>query len=92
MDKAYIRSLYRRFWRAAHYAVRNRVPERYAIRDKLRYAFRTETELPHSAEIDNTIQFLRTAGRRWGVENDIVSRICHVHWSRSHKSRFVTLI
>lgn len=89
MDKAYIRSVYRRLWRAGHYAVQNRVPAKYAIRDNLRLAFRTETQLPTAIEIENTEQFLRTAGRRRGLENNIVRNICHIHWNRAQKRKSV---
>ena len=87
MDKGYIRSLYRRLWRAGHYAVQNRAPAKYIVRQKLRHAFRTETEIPNAREIANTETFLRTAGRRRGVENNIVRTLCQVDWSRSRNLR-----
>lgn len=89
MDKAYIRSIYRRLWRAAHYAVQNRNPSKYIVRAKLRHAFRTETQLPSAVELDNTEQFLRTAGRRRGLENNIVKSLCTIHWYRARGKRFV---
>ena len=88
MDSAHVRSVYRRLWRAGHYAVQNRAPAKYTIRDKLRYAFRTETKLPTALEIDQTEQFLRTAGRRRGVENNVVRTLCFLHWDRSKKPRY----
>jgi len=87
MDKAYVRSIYRRLWRASQYAVQYRAPGKYVMRDKLRLAFRTETQLPSATEINNTEQFLRTAGRRRGMENNIVKGICLVHWNRSRRNR-----
>jgi hypothetical protein len=77
-----VRSAYRRLWRAGHFAVQNRVPQRYTIRDKLRYAFRTETVMPTAQEIDLTEQFLRTAGRRRGLEAAVIRNLCHVDYSR----------
>jgi len=89
MDKAYVRSVYRRLWRAGHIAIQNRTPERYIIRDKLRYAFRNETSLPSPTEIDNTERFLLTAGRRRGVENNIVKGLCLVHWKRARRRTYL---
>jgi len=89
MDKAYLRSAYRRLWRAGHAAVQNRGPQKYQIRDKLRHAFRTETQIPSAKEIDNTVEFLRTAARRRGLENNIVKSLCHVHFNRSRKTRLM---
>src|SRR5271170_3695047 len=83
MDKAYVRSIYRRLWRAGHIAVQNRIPAKYTIRDKLRHAFRTETKIPSPQEVDNTEFFLRTAGRRRGIENNIVRSLCLVYWDRA---------
>jgi hypothetical protein len=90
MDKATIRSIYRRLWRAGHYAVQNRKPATHAIRYKLRQAFRTETSLPPLEVIANTEQFLRTAGRRRGMENNVVKNLCFLHWSRVFMFRFFT--
>jgi hypothetical protein len=90
MDKAYIRSLYRRLWRAAHYAVQNRNPEKRIIRAKLRHAFRTETQLPPAIELDNTEQFLLTAGRRRGLENNVVKNLCAIHWYRAKGRKLTT--
>jgi hypothetical protein len=92
MDKAYIRSVYRRLWRASHYAIQNRYPAKHSIRGKLRHAFRTETDLPTPSELDNTEQFLRTAGRRRGIENNVIKTLCHVHWSRFGNKYFSGLI
>lgn len=88
MDKACIRSIYRRLWRAAHYAVQNRNPSKHIIREKLRHAFRTETQLPSTVELDNTEQFLLTAGRRRGLENNVVKSLCMIHWYRARGKRF----
>jgi hypothetical protein len=85
----HIRSIYRRLWRAAHYAVQNRAPQKLILREKLRFAFRTETQIPTPLEIDRTEQFLRTAGRRRGVENGVVRTLCHIHWSRKQLFGFV---
>jgi hypothetical protein len=82
MDKAYIRSIYRRLWRASHLAIQNRPARRYTIRSKLRHAFRTETTIPSPLEVANTEAFLRTAGRRRGIENGVVKALCHVHHDR----------
>jgi hypothetical protein len=82
MDKAYIRSVYRRLWRAAHYAVQYRKPAINQVRSKLRYTFRNETTIPSPEVIARTEQFLRTAGRRRGTENNVVKNMCFVHWSR----------
>ena len=90
MDLAHVRSVYRRLWRAGHYAVQYRAPGKYAIRDKLRHAFRTENQLPTTTEIDNTERFLRTAGRRRGLENNIVRGLCLIHWERAKKHRLST--
>jgi hypothetical protein len=87
MDKAYLRSAYRRLWRAAHHAVQNRYPQKRTIREKLRYAFRHEESPASAIEIDNTEQFLLTAGRRRGVENQVVKGLCMVHWSRAESNR-----
>jgi hypothetical protein len=87
MDKAYIRSIYRRLWRASHIAIQNRPAPRYAVRAKLRHAFRTETTIPSPAQVANTEAFLRTAGRRRGVENGVVKALCHVHWDRMYNKR-----
>ena len=89
MDNAHLRSVYRRLWRAGHYAVQNRAPAKHAIRAKLRHAFRTETQVPTKTEIDNTEQFLLTAGRRRGMENNIVRGLCLVHWKRATVRKFV---
>ena len=82
MDKAYVRSVYRRLWRAAHIAVHNRAPSKGPIRNILRNAFRTETQLPSAQEIENTEQFLLTAGRRKGVEARVVKNLCQVYFAR----------
>jgi hypothetical protein len=88
MDKATIRSTYRRLWRAAHAAIQNHGPEKIAIRNKLRHAFRTETTLPSPIEIANTERFLWIAGRRRGVENNVVKNLCFVDSKRARKIRF----
>jgi hypothetical protein len=92
MDKASIRSLYRRLWRAGHYAVQNRSPPKHIIRAKLRHAFRTETQLPSAIELANTEQFLRTAGRRRGLENNVVKNLCAVHSYRAKGRRLSNLL
>jgi hypothetical protein len=89
MDKAYLRSVYRRLWRAGHYAVQDRFPAKAQIRMKLRVAFRTGRDMPTPVEIDNTEQFLRTAGRRRGIENNIVRGMCNVDWSRRNRRRLL---
>jgi len=88
MDKAHVRSVYRRLWRAGHIAIHNRSPFKRQIRSILRDAFRNETQLPCAQEIDNTEQFLLTAGRRKGVEARVVRNLCHVHYVRS-SARYV---
>jgi hypothetical protein len=88
MDKSYIRSIYRRLWRASHIAIHNRPAPRHAIRAKLRHAFRTETSVPSELEVTNTEAFLRTAGRRRGVENRVVKALCHVDWDRMVNKRY----
>src|SRR5438552_10040704 len=90
MNNAYNHRVYRRLWRTGHYAVQNRPPAKYAIRETLRRAFRTGNQLPTPIEIDNTEQFLRTAGRRRGLENNIVKSLCQVHYSRSRRNMFPT--
>jgi hypothetical protein len=89
MDKAYIRSVYRRLYRAGQAAVRHRSPQKYMMRQQLHYAFRTGTTMPTPTEIANTEAFLRTAGRRRGIENNIVSGMMNMAWSRKYGPRKV---
>jgi hypothetical protein len=91
MDKAYLRSVYRRFWRAGHIAIQDRSPQKPIIREKLRYAFRNETSLPPATAIDNTVQFLLTAGRRRGVENNVIRGLCQVYWRRLDHKQYISL-
>jgi hypothetical protein len=83
MSDAHLRSIYRRLWRAGHIAIQNRAPQKYQVRSKIRHAFRTETTIPTSREIDNTEQFLLNAGRTSGLEAKIVENLCHVDYFRS---------
>jgi len=84
MDKAYIRSVYRRLYRAGQAAVRHRAPKKYLMRQQIRLAFRNGTTMPTSLEIDNTVAFLRTAGHRRGIENNIVSTMMNMAWNRNY--------
>lgn len=87
MDKAYVRSVYRRFYRASQAAVRHRGPQKYIIRDHLRHLFRTGTSMPSPTELANTEEFLWTAGRRRGIENNIVSSMMNMQWARLYAAR-----
>jgi hypothetical protein len=87
MDKAYVRSVYRRLYRASQAAVRHRGPQKYIIRDHLRHVFRTGTSMPSPTELANTEAFLWTAGRRRGIENNIVSGIMNMQWGRLYATR-----
>ncbi|RPB14493.1 DUF1763-domain-containing protein [Morchella conica CCBAS932] len=82
---------YRALYKAGLAAVQYSHPARYAIRDKLRAAFRNPRQ-PHQLlgereqfsqeRIDNTVEFLRTAARRKGVEHEIVRNLTMVHYWR----------
>lgn len=82
---------YRALYKAGLAAVQYSYPARYAVRDKLRAAFRSPSP-PHQLlghkeqfsqeRIDNTVEFLRTAARRKGLEHEIVRNLTLVHYWR----------
>ncbi|KAF8474970.1 hypothetical protein BDZ91DRAFT_789206 [Kalaharituber pfeilii] len=79
------RALYRQGLKAVQYSA----PARYAIRDKLRKSFRQRSQTDFNQKrIDNTLEFLRTAAERVGIEHRIVRNLCHVHfWQQNPKTR-----
>ncbi|KAI5809013.1 hypothetical protein DFH27DRAFT_542128 [Peziza echinospora] len=80
---------YRALFRASLVAVQYSKPARYAVRDKLRTAFRSRKPEDFNQErIDNTLHFLKAAGERVGMEHRIVRNLCMVHyWQQQMKSR-----
>lgn len=73
---------YRALYKAGLAAVQHSSPARFAIRDKLRSAFRpaTSTTTYSQARADNTVEFLRVAARRKGIEHSVVRNLCLVHY------------
>ncbi|PUU81364.1 hypothetical protein B9Z19DRAFT_1077326 [Tuber borchii] len=83
-DSTIIRS-YRTLYKAGLAAVQYSSPARYSIREKLRKAFRRSDPSRFSQQrIDNTVQFLRTAARRKGMEHRIVKNLCKVAYWQLH--------
>lgn len=82
---------YRALYKAALAAVQHSSPARYAVRDKLRSAFRSRgVFVPQRA--DNTVAFLRTAAWRKGLEHQVVRNLCMVHyWQVMGKKRYVSV-
>lgn len=80
---------YRSLLRAGLVAVQYSTPARYAIRDKLRTAFRERPPTSfNQSRINNTLEFLGAAGQRVGTEHQIVRNLCFVHyWQTHHKFR-----
>lgn len=84
-------SSYRALYKAGLAAVQHSSPARYAVRDKIRAAFRSSTPSQFSQQrVDNTVEFLQIAAKRKGIEHDIVRNLCMVHyWQVMGKKRFV---
>ncbi|KAG4305328.1 hypothetical protein PORY_001498, partial [Pneumocystis oryctolagi] len=72
-----LRSLYRQFWRIGHQAVHHAIPAKYAIRDKIREAFRAP--LPSMQKIHNTLEFLTRASKKKSPEHAILKNLCRLH-------------
>src|SRR4051794_11389190 len=81
-SKAHVYSTYRSLFRAGLRAVQFSTPARYAVRDKLRAAFREAAPSFNQARINNTLQFLRAASIHLGTEHKIVRNLCLVHYWR----------
>ncbi|RPA91143.1 DUF1763-domain-containing protein [Choiromyces venosus 120613-1] len=76
---------YRALYKAALAACQYSSPSRYCVRDKLRKAFRKSDPNRFSQQrIDNTIEFLRTAARRKGMEHYIIKNLCMVEYWQQH--------
>lgn len=73
---------YRALYKAGLAAVQHSSPARFAIRDKLRHAFRSSSSSSvfSQTRADNTVAFLRVAARRKGLEHDVVRNLCLVHY------------
>lgn len=71
---------YRALYKAGLAAVQHSSPARFAIRDKLRSAFRGGSARFSQQRADNTVAFLRVAARRKGLEHEIVRNLCLVHY------------
>lgn len=82
---------YRAVYKAGLAAVQHSSPARFAIRDKVRKAFRSSDASQFSQQrVDNTVEFLKIAGKRKGIEHDIVRNLCLVHyWQVMGKKVFV---
>ncbi|CUS14051.1 unnamed protein product, partial [Tuber aestivum] len=79
---------YRALYKAGLAAVQYSSPARYSIREKLRKAFRHSDPNRFSQQrIDNTVQFLRTAARRRGMEHSIVKNLCKVAYWQLHSRK-----
>ena len=91
MSTQYIRSIYRRLWRASTLAVKDDPEGLRVIRNKLRTSFRTETVPPTPIEVHNTERFLRVAGKRRGVEIHVVRNLLLVEWDRLDRKRYERL-
>ncbi|KAI5813392.1 hypothetical protein BZA77DRAFT_321405 [Pyronema omphalodes] len=79
---------YRHLLKAGLFAVSYSNPSRFQIRDKLRDAYRN-TPITHynARRIQNTIDFLYTAGRYKGLEHRIVKNLCFVHYHDRTRKR-----
>lgn len=75
---------YRTLYRSGLRAVQYSTPARYAIRDKLRTAFRTRPASAYNqTRIDNTLEFLDSAAKYVGLEHRLVRNLCYVEfWAR----------
>lgn len=84
---------YRTILRAGLRAVQYARPARYQIHQKIRAAFETPQNLKHGEKCKdsqikyepaqsflNTVDFLNTAARQKGRENDIVKNLCYVEY------------
>ncbi|CCX34961.1 hypothetical protein FPQ18DRAFT_380999 [Pyronema domesticum] len=86
--KATLITTYRHLMKAGLFAVQYSNPARFQIRDKLRDAFRyTPVEHYNPRRIQNTIDFLYTAGRYKGLEHKIVKNLCFVHYHDRTRKR-----
>ena len=85
---------YRDLYRHGLQAVRYSSPARHTLRDYLQHSFRVGTVTDFNArKIENTIQFLKNAGRDNGLEHRILKNLLHVRWwqmqTKLHRKRFV---
>ncbi|KAL7276550.1 hypothetical protein RUND412_000430, partial [Rhizina undulata] len=88
ISKNLILASYRRVYKAGLAAIQFSDPARYAVRDKIRKAFRRSPPSAYSQlRIDNTVEFLRIAARRRGTEHQIVRNLCMVHYWQQLRSR-----
>lgn len=71
---------YRQLYKAGLSSIQHSSPARFAIRDKIRAAFRNGAAVFSQQRADNTVEFLRTAARRKGIEHQVVRNLCLVHY------------
>ncbi|PWW78346.1 DUF1763-domain-containing protein [Tuber magnatum] len=92
-DSTTIIHAYRALYKAGLAAVQYSSPARYSIRDKLRKAFRHSDPNRFSQQrVNNTVQFLRTAARRKGMEHCIVKNLCMVAYWQLHSKNSRKLV
>ncbi|KAL7272887.1 hypothetical protein RUND412_004289 [Rhizina undulata] len=90
VSKNLILASYRCVYKAGLAAIQFSTPARYAVRDKIRKAFRSSPPSAYSQlRIDNTVEFLRIAARRRGIEHQIIRNLCLVHYWQQMRSRRV---
>jgi hypothetical protein len=76
-----LRLAYRHLYKAALAAVQYTVPARYTVRNKLRSAFRfTPASHYNARRISNTVDFLRLAAEKRGLEHKLVKNLCIVYY------------
>ncbi len=85
---------YRNLYRHGLQAVRYSSPARHSLKECLQHAFRTgATTNFNTRKIENTIQFLKSAGKDNGLEHRILKNLLHVRWwqaqTRLHRKQFV---
>ncbi len=72
---------YRNLYRQGLYAVQYSSPARHTLKRCLQVAFRTGMATDFNArKIENTIQFMKSAGRDNGLEHHILKNLLRVRW------------
>lgn len=76
---------YRQLYKHALRAVRYSTPGRHTIREQLRQCFRqNDASKFNRAKIDNTLEFLKAAGKEAGLEHRVLRTLLMMwFWQRS---------
>ncbi|KAL0940765.1 mitochondrial carrier protein [Colletotrichum truncatum] len=90
MSKADILLWYRCLYRSALRAVQFSVPARYIVRDQLRAAFRSESEVLDKHVAQRTNWFLQSAAKERGLEHKILKNLVQAAKQRNQKKSWKT--